>query len=320
MTRPAVEKGTVSKTRVGFAAVVALATLLAIFGWRWRATGKKSATTLRPAPVAAAGDTARPSAAPGIVAGAKSSRVVGAPTAERMTRAGKILRDYDEMQAKLAADFSAAGASFPGGLDAFLQQLNLLKREKRADLLVVLAPDELEEFEFRESANGKTVQRLLGDTAATDEQRRAVFRLLQESEDGFPLRFDLSPAGLLAGETERVALAERIYVVLGDALFPVWLNAGGGYAEMAAFVQQQGLTPNTAVELWRAENEFVLGRLAIKARTDWSAAQRNEAGTQQAVQTRARVESILGPAGMRAADQSVFGWLPRPSEATPAGK
>jgi hypothetical protein len=46
----------------------------------------------------------------------------------------RIESDYDEIRAKAAADYAAAGKAFPGGLNAFLRQLALLEREKGADL------------------------------------------------------------------------------------------------------------------------------------------------------------------------------------------
>lgn len=301
------------KPGVRLAAVFALVTVFAVLAW-WRKSAQKSGVGSSPAVAPVAGALSGPTRT-------KPGPVAGETAAGRMARAAKILRDYDEMTAKFSADYGAAGDKFPGGLNAFLQQLNLLRREKHADLAAVLTPDELAEFEFRESVNGKTVQRILGDTGATDEQRRAVFQLMQAADDAYPLRFDLSPAGLLAGETVRVALQQKIRSALGDTLFSTWLGAEGpDFAAMVAFTQQQGLAPGTALDLWQAKNEFSLGQLAIKARTDWPAAQASAAEAQQSAQTRARVESILGPAAMQAAGADVLGWLPRPPESAPPGK
>src|SRR5882724_4363203 len=66
-----------------------------------------------------------------------------ASAGERMARADKIRRDYDEMTTKFSADYSAAGNAFPGGLSAYLKQLALLQREKHKDLAAILTPAEL---------------------------------------------------------------------------------------------------------------------------------------------------------------------------------
>ena len=241
-----------------------------------------------------------------------------APTDDRRARAEKIRRDYEEMIAKFSADYSAAGASFPGGLSAFLKQLNLLVREKHVDLAALLTPQELEDLEMQDTQNGKTVQSFLADTAATDEQRRAVFRLMQESADRLPLDFDLTPAALLARETERVGLQEKIRAVLGDGLFPAWLRQEGpDILVYESWVREQGFQPGTVLELWRAKNEFTLGRLQIKARAELTAEQAREAEAVMANHALTRVTSIVGLAGIAAGGRDVLGWLPRPPAKAP---
>ncbi len=102
-----------------------------------------------------------------------------ASAADRAASADKIRRDYDEITKKISAEYAAAGDTFPGGLNAYLRQLALLQREKHADLAALLTPRELEDLEMRDTNAGQSVQRLLGESAATEEQRRAVFRLEQ---------------------------------------------------------------------------------------------------------------------------------------------
>ncbi|MFM9079696.1 MAG: hypothetical protein ACKOTE_06090, partial [Opitutaceae bacterium] len=116
---------------------------------------------------------------------------------EKRARVERIKRDYDDVRTRAAADYSAAAGSFPGGLDAFLRQLALLEREKRADLASVLTPAELDELELVEANAGQTVRRALNGSGATEAQVRTVFRLEREFEDRFALVFDLSPAALL---------------------------------------------------------------------------------------------------------------------------
>ena len=230
---------------------------------------------------------------------------------ERMARADKIRRDYDEMTTKFSADFSAAGAAFPGGLGAYLRQLALLQGEKHKDLAAILTPRELEDLELRETNAGQTVARLLGDTAATEEQRRAVFRLQKEFEDRFALVFDLSTPALLAREIERQAVQQKIRSVLGDVLFGAWLRGEGlDYAGFAAFARQQGLSDTLPLELWREKNEFILARLQLKARTDLTPAQVLELERALVNQTVARVTGLIGPAAMAGPGRDMLTWLP----------
>ena len=239
----------------------------------------------------------------------------------KTARVEKIRRDYDEITGKISADYAAAGNAFPGGLTAFLRQLALLAREKHADLAALLTPRELEDVEMRDTNAGQTVQRLLVDTTATEQQRRATFELQMAFEDKFALTFDLTPPALLVRERERQATQANIRSVLGDELFGAWLQGEGtDYATMASFAQQQGFAASVPLELWRVKNDFTLARLELKARADLSPAQLVEAEAALAEQTNARVTGLIGPAALANGGRDALGWLPRPPAGTAPGR
>jgi hypothetical protein len=238
--------------------------------------------------------------------------ITGLSAAEKNARVEKINRDYDEITGKISAEYGAAGDKFPGGLNAFLRQLALLAREKRADLAAFLTPRELEDVELRDTSAGQAVQRQLGDTAATDEQRRAVFELQRAFEDKFALTFDLSPAALLARESDRVATQAKIRAQLGDELFGAWLRGEGGeYANAVAFVRAEGLAASVPLDLWRVKSDFLLARLELRARTDLSPTQAREAENALVNQATTRVAGLIGADAIARAGTDVLGWLPR---------
>ena len=242
----------------------------------------------------------------------------GAPTVDRETRVKDILRDYEEIQAKVSAEFSAAGPSFPGGLTAFLRQLSLLEREKRADLAEVMTARELEDYEIRETAAGQRMRMLLDGTAASDGQRRAAFRIEREFNDSYGFYFDVAPAALQIREVARQAKLERVRAVLGVALFGIWLQRDDpGYASLVAFVREQNLADGAALALWQAKNDYLVRKLEIEARPDDTIAARRSAALQEA---RAKVIMIVGPAAMESANSEVVGWLKPAPVMGPAGK
>lgn len=228
-------------------------------------------------------------------------------SADKAERVKKILRDYQEIQAKMSADYAAAGSAFPGGLGAFLRQLALLESEKHNDLGKVLTPRELEDFEIRANAAGQKMRTLLDGTAATDEQRRAVFRVEQQFNTDFGLTFDLSPAALRTREVARQSTQEEIRATLGDGLFGTWLQRDDpGYAGMVQFVRQQNLTEAAALALWQAKNEYLVKKLEIEAQPDDTTEARRSEALQVA---RAKVIAIVGPAAMESANSEVVDWL-----------
>lgn len=233
--------------------------------------------------------------------------------AEKAARIERIKRDYDEIRSKAAIEYSAAGSSFPGGVSAFLRQLALLEREKRRDLLTVLTSQELEDLELRETHAGQQVQQWLGDSAATDEQRRTVFRLQRDFDDQYALSFDLSPQLLLARERDRQALEEQVHGVLGEALFPAWIRSeGSDYDGFSQFAAQHGLPATAPLALWRIRNAFVLARLEIAANPALTPDDVQAATARVAQQAETDARAALGPAGNDATRQNVLSWLPKP--------
>lgn len=248
-------------------------------------------------------------------AGVPVRRSVGLASVDAAAKAAaveRIKRDYDEIRTRAAADYLNTAASWPGGLNAFLRQLALLEIERRRDLLTVLTAGELEDLELRESHAGVLVRDLLGGTAATEEQRRAVFRLQRDFDDEFGLSFDLSPGFLLARERARQALQESILAALGDALVPAWLRGeGGDFAAYTTFAAGQGLADTVPLALWRLRNQFVLGRLEIAATPGLSAEQTKAAQATLARRTELAVNALLGPAVVHPDARGVLAWLPR---------
>lgn len=292
--------------------VVVLAVALGLGSWwamRWKSPGNKEAPLIQktnpPGPASGAAGTAlSPSKAP--------LPAQGRSAADKAARVDQIKRDYDEVRAKVAAEFSAAGGNFPGGLNAYLRQLALLERAKHEDLAAVLDERELEDLEMRETNAGQTVTRVLGDTNATEEQKREAFRLQREFENEFALTFDLTPAALLARERVRIVTQEKVHALLGDALFASWLRAEGPeFGQMTEFAARQGLPPDAALNLWRARNDLTIQRLELAARTDLTPEQRRAAQEALTAEADRRISAILGAGALESARQEAMGWLPR---------
>jgi hypothetical protein len=144
-------------------------------------------------------------------------------TDEKRLRLESIQRDYDAMRLALLRAYGDEGEAFPGGSHTLLQQFALLEREQHADLAMILTTRELEDIELRDTRAGHWVARLLGGTTASEDQRRAVFRLQRE----FDLHYGETGAPTGNAWFDR-AVAERtlqteIHAVLGDSLMAAWL-------------------------------------------------------------------------------------------------
>lgn len=280
---------------------------LVTWGWRWLASRTADRS---PPPVVQPGAAVSPVPTPAGPRVPSPPVVPGRPltAAEKAERVKKILRDYEEIQAKMSADYGAAGRSFPGGLNAFLQQLALLEREKRADLAKVMEPRELEDFEIRETAAGQKMRTALDGTAATDEQRRGAFRAEQAFNEQYGFTFDVTPPALRAREAARQATQEQVRAALGDELFATWLQRDDPtYARAVAFAQQQNLPDTAALALWQVRAKTTLGALDIALAPPESAAAMRAALREW---SRAQVTAIAPLVTPEAVDWEVANWLP----------
>jgi hypothetical protein len=299
------------------ALVVALALLVAAAAaWRWRARtppavadGERAAVKNVPAPKPDPAPIPLPPnpSAQGQYDLDKRLQLLGEAKTALL---GKIAKDYEEMLNETAAKFAQQGSAFPGGFSAYLKQLALLERSKWDDYAKVLTPREFEDLQMLEHHAGKLVSLYLGDTPATDEQKRAVFRLQRDFDDKYALIFDLTTPGVLSREIERQALQEKIYAVLGDNLFAPWLRGEmADYDQLVQYTRQSGIRPEAPIEVWRIKNEFLRRRLEINAQGAVPAATQ-AAQAVLAEQTRARIAVLLGPASLASPAAAGLGWLP----------
>jgi hypothetical protein len=303
-----------TKSKIG---IVAVAGLLAGLGF-WSSRGRwATKATLEQVPPAAASVRAKPMAAPRstivTAAGSQVQPVDGADgvlAPEKRAQVEKIRRDYEDIRAKASADYTAAGATFPGGVNAFLRQLALLELEMRADLAKALTPRELENYLMDESTTGQTLRRRLEGTAATEEQRRAVFRVQQEFDDRFSLVFDVSPPALLERAKVRQAAREMVRATLGDEIYAAWEQADdGSYMAMRVLVRQRGLPAAAVGQVWALKDDWLLRKLEIAAQPGLTVEQRTAMQGALNDQTRARVTALLGEEAFSPGSEA-FGWLP----------
>jgi hypothetical protein len=288
--------------------------LLAGLGWWWsRSRGPSGSSPDQPGVAGPTSPGGKTTPAPGGTGTTKTARPkLNLTAAEKQARIEQIKRDYTEVRNKASAEFAAAGANFPGGLNAFLRQLALLEREMHEDYAAFLEPHELEDLEMRDTTAGQLVQRVLGDTPASEEKRREAFRLYRAFENEFALTFDLTPPALLARERERIATQEKIRSTLGDQLFGSWLRGEGPeFGQMTEFAARHGLPPDAPLNLWRARNDLTIRRLELATQPGLTPDALRQAQELLTRQAEARVLAIIGSGALETARQEALGWLPR---------
>ena len=297
------------KTGTKLAVIAAVLVAVGYFGLRRGVEKTESGESAAPATKPAA-QTPSSASSQSTTRNTSVAAGAGSTPAERAALIEKIRHDYDEIRAKMSAEFAAAGAAFPGGVSAFLRQLALLEREMHADIAKVLPPRELEDYEMRETPTGKTQLQRLAGLQVTEETQRAVFRLRKQFDDRFALVFDVTPPALFERERARQEMLGRLRLVVDDATFDALVGPEDlSYAGLRTLAAQQGLPPKVAADLWRMKHDYTLRKLEILAQAGLSNEQRTAMQAALAAQIRSNVTALVGPDAVIAAGDAL-GWLP----------
>ena len=152
----------------------------------------------------------------------------------------EIVERYAEMEKELR----------PEGQRTFLPndqvELKKIRDQRQAELAKVLTPEELENYELRNSSSADFLRNRLGSLNVNEDEFRKLFRLqkdFEQSPGGFgPGDF----AGMERREQARRQMEEQIQGVLGDARFEEYkLNQDLAYRGLAQVAQQNNLPSET---------------------------------------------------------------------------
>lgn len=205
----------------------------------------------------------------------------------------RIEEDYAEMISGVRAQ--TGGVVLP----ADRAQLDLLNREKRADLAAILSPAELEEYEMRRSSTTSMLRSRLTTFDATEAEFRAIYQAQLAVNAKFPdMILSVSSLNLTQAQRESAAQAfgDQLRVSLGEARYADYLAAtNSDYQLLKRTVEQEKLPASTTQQVHdlRSALEREANRIADDPALNPD--QKRAALQQLAQNTRQQITSALGP-------------------------
>lgn len=180
---------------------------------------------------------------------------------EKLNALLRVERDYEELRSKA---FAETGNSI-GRMNSTQQQQQLLEAEKLRDLAAILTPEELQQYELRNTASASAVMRNVAAIELNEQEFTALFRLQKELDaipQPDPTNPDFSP--FLARQAVQLAMHEKVRAVLGDDRFHRYLeNADPNYSMLTRFTTQQPtMTPEKTYQLYQLQSELQRAVLA----------------------------------------------------------
>jgi hypothetical protein len=219
---------------------------------------------------------------------------------------------HDKYAALEEEIYSRANGLF---LDEDQAELQRLQRQREAELAQVLGPQELEDYQLR---NSETAQNLRGQLAGfqpNEEEFRKIFRLQKTFDDQFGQAFDPTDEAALAlrGKAQAVAsdsMAAELAKALGPQRFAEYARAQDeDYRSLVQVAERFNLPRDVAGSIYEMKVAAERQKAAVEANASLTDDQRGQMLAAIARTTEQSVAATLGDKVYRSYQKSAGQWL-----------
>ncbi len=237
------------------------------------------------------GPDARPSAL--LDADARERRY-GAMSADKIDAIAKIERDYQEMSAE---SWAKRRGNAMTSMDTMMQSQQLMEQEKLTDLAGVLTPEELAQFEMRNSTAAQKLFNNLRNVEITEAEYARLYQAQKAFEAANPMRSTMDQAAYLQRVTAQMALNEEAKAVLGDERFyPYVEGADSFYANTAQALNKfSTVTPAAKYQVYQLQVELQGQMMAQTSRGGQMTPDQAEAMRNTVASYNTKLEALVGP-------------------------
>ena len=225
----------------------------------------------------------------------------------------RILDGYDEKR----GDIYAAGT-----YAADREKLAALDKAQHAAIAALLTPQELEEYDLRNSDTADSLRTNLAAFNPTEQEFRAIFRLQQAFDENFESAYGIpTPDQVQQRDEAQSQLDNQIIAALAPDRAALYARARVyDYRTTSQLVARLELPPETTDTLWAMQQDIQQRRAAVPA--NLPRAERTAQLTALAAEAQTKITALLGPGGLTAYKQYGGQWLnnlaPRAAAAPPA--
>ncbi|MDQ5978262.1 MAG: hypothetical protein QG602_1236, partial [Verrucomicrobiota bacterium] len=179
--------------------------------------------------------------------------------------------------------------------DTLMQTQQLMEQEKLADMAAVLTPEELVQYEMRNSSAARTLINNLRNVDISEAEYARLYQAQKAFSEANPRRSTMDAATFAQRQTAQLALNEEARAVLGETRFYAYIEGSDyQYANVAkAFTDNPTVTPAISYQVYQLQNE-VQAFMSQASRTGPPAQEKiNEMRTAMESYN-ARLETLIG--------------------------
>jgi hypothetical protein len=182
---------------------------------------------------------------------------------EKIDQLQSILSDYSEMSSQVYA--TANGMMLPEDR----AQLALLEKEQRVDLAALLTPQELEEYNLRNSSTTGKLRSQLATFNPTEDEFRAIFKIQQAFDDQFGSTMAMTMEQRRQYTEAQKQLLPQIQAVLTPDRFAAYQQAiDPAYQQINRLVARLDLPPETSTQVVALQKDIQQRAMAVQTARD----------------------------------------------------
>lgn len=246
---------------------------------------------------------------------AVNERQYGSLSSDKIEQVKLITQDYNDLKSQVQAE--AKGVL----LAEDREKLAYLDREQKADLAQILTPEEIEQYELRNSRTANQLKARLNLFDATEQEYVTLYRLQKSFDERFPgdgfYSFAPSQEQMRARSESQQQLTRDIEAALGPERFREYrIKTDNDYRQVSALAERLKLPDNAAVEVVTLKLETQDRVRSLLTQPPKGMAEkdaREQIQTQLGAMTEevaTRLEHALGPEGYAAYKDRAKNWIP----------
>ncbi|MFZ5497247.1 MAG: hypothetical protein ACOZE5_18145 [Verrucomicrobiota bacterium] len=235
---------------------------------------------------------------------------------DKVDAIARIERDYGEMSSEA---FAQRRGNTVADAETMMQTQQLMEQEKLADLAAALTPEELAQYEMRNSQSARTLMRNLRNVEVTEQEYAQLYEAQKAFDAANPRRATMDGSSYAQRQSAQAALNEQARALLGENRFYAYLEGtDGNYANIVRTLSAfPTVSPPVSYQVYQLQTE--LQRTMAQVARDGPPSPDKIAGMRATTEAfNSRLEALIGPEAAEAYRKQGMGRMFNSSRPQPA--